>query len=57
MFGWFWAVQRFHTLQEHAVVAYDADHQLFLVAQMGKSARISAFGYWRSWNSDLNPKF
>ena len=56
MLRWFSAVERFHTLHEHALVAYDADHQLFLVAQRGKSARSSAFGCWRCWNPNLNPE-
>jgi hypothetical protein len=48
-------VERFHTLHEHALAAYDADHQLSLVAQRGGSARSSAFGCWRCWNPNLNP--
>ena len=56
MLGWFSAVERFCTLHEHAVVAYEADHQLFLGAQRRKSARSSAFGCWRCWNPNLNPK-
>ena len=56
MSGWFSAVERFHTLHDHAVVAFDAQHQLSLVAQGGNSARSSAFGCWRCRNPNLNPK-
>jgi hypothetical protein len=56
MFGWLSAAERFHTLHEHEMDAYDADHHFSLVPQRGKSARNSAFGCWSCPNPNLNPK-
>ena len=56
MFGWLPAAERFHTLHEHEMDAYDADHHFSLVPQRGKSARNSALECCSRPNPTLNPK-